>query len=94
MKNRAKKGGEIGMNGEFYKGGLFLPSTQLPKQSPIKIHNTTTKKPMADWQIKNLERAIEGTKKALHAAIERNDKLAIEGNTAQLERYMKMLNQQ
>lgn len=29
---RARKGGEIGRNGEFYKGGTFLPSTQLPKR--------------------------------------------------------------
>lgn len=31
---RAKKGGEIGTNGEFYEGGKFLPSTTNPKQSP------------------------------------------------------------
>lgn len=29
---RAKAGGEIGKNGERYKGGTFLPSTQLPKR--------------------------------------------------------------
>jgi len=29
---RAKAGGEIGKNGEFYKGGAFLPNTNLPKQ--------------------------------------------------------------
>ncbi|ACD21587.1 hypothetical protein [Paraburkholderia phytofirmans] len=29
---RARKGGEVGRNGEFYKGGSFLPSTQLPKR--------------------------------------------------------------
>jgi hypothetical protein len=28
---RARKGGETGMNGEFYKGGTFLPSTEAPK---------------------------------------------------------------
>lgn len=28
---RAKSGGEIGTNGEFYAGGTFLPSTELPK---------------------------------------------------------------
>lgn len=32
--NRAKKGGQIGQNGEFYRGGTFLPTTKLPKQSP------------------------------------------------------------
>lgn len=29
---RAKPGGEVGINGFFYKGGTFLPSTQLPPQ--------------------------------------------------------------
>ena len=29
---RAPSGGTVGMNGEFYKGGTFLPSTTLPKQ--------------------------------------------------------------
>ena len=29
--NRAKVGGEQGMNGEWYEGGQFLPSTMLPK---------------------------------------------------------------
>ena len=28
---RAKSGGEVGMNAEFYPGGTFLPSTRLPK---------------------------------------------------------------
>lgn len=30
---RAKQGGEIGKNGEFYAGGTFLPSTTLTKMS-------------------------------------------------------------
>lgn len=29
---RAAAGGSVGMNGEFYKGGSFLPRTTLPKQ--------------------------------------------------------------
>ena len=29
---QAKKGGEVGTNGEFYRGGLFLPSTEKPKR--------------------------------------------------------------
>ncbi|EMO9521191.1 hypothetical protein PZT66_23990 [Pseudomonas aeruginosa] len=33
---RAKKGGEVGLNGEFYQGGSFLPSTRLPKRSASK----------------------------------------------------------
>ena len=32
MSKRARKGGEIGINGETYAGGTFLPSTRLPKQ--------------------------------------------------------------
>lgn len=32
MATRATKGGQVGCNGEFYKGGEFLPSTQLPKR--------------------------------------------------------------
>lgn len=31
MDGRARKGGQIGRNGEAYKGGQFLPSTTLPK---------------------------------------------------------------
>lgn len=34
MANRAKQGGQVGRNGEFYKGGTFLPSTSLPKRGP------------------------------------------------------------
>ena len=30
-KFRADKGGELGVNGEWYEGGQFLPSTTLPK---------------------------------------------------------------
>jgi hypothetical protein len=32
MNKRAKQGGEIGINGERYAGGTFLPSTRLPKR--------------------------------------------------------------
>lgn len=31
---RAKIGGETGKNGDFYAGGTFLPSTELPKNAP------------------------------------------------------------
>jgi hypothetical protein len=34
--NRAKKGGQVGVNGEFYEGGTFLPSTERPKGKPVK----------------------------------------------------------
>jgi hypothetical protein len=33
MQKRAKAGGEIGMNGETYAGGTFLPRTQLSKMA-------------------------------------------------------------
>jgi hypothetical protein len=29
---RASKGGQTGINGEFYEGGKFLPSTKQPKR--------------------------------------------------------------
>jgi hypothetical protein len=29
---KAPKGGTIGVNGEFYEGGKFLPNTQRPRQ--------------------------------------------------------------
>tara|TARA_R110000782_G_scaffold12895_4_gene38151 strand:+ start:19158 stop:19511 length:354 start_codon:yes stop_codon:yes gene_type:complete len=33
---RAKKGGEIGANGEFYKGGAFIATTDHAKGAPRK----------------------------------------------------------
>jgi hypothetical protein len=33
---RAQIGGETGVNGEFYEGGKFLPSTEKPKGKPAK----------------------------------------------------------
>ena len=33
---RAKVGGEVGVNGDFYEGGKFLPSTEKPKGKPHK----------------------------------------------------------
>jgi len=33
MQKRAMAGGETAINGEFYHGGEFLPTTQLPSQS-------------------------------------------------------------
>ena len=40
---RAKAGGERGVNGEWYAGGEFLPSTQLGKQ-PTKARSRSTGK--------------------------------------------------
>ena len=31
---RARAGGERGVNGEWYEGGKFLPSTHAPKRAP------------------------------------------------------------
>lgn len=94
--SRAKKGGEIGMNGEFYKGGSFLPSTQLPKQSPFKKQAPKPAKPLTDWQIENLKRAIEGTKQNLElnrATWEaEGNKGSIDAHEAQIEHYTKKLN--
>lgn len=44
MNRRAKIGGEIGINGEFYKGGQFLPSTKNPKRSKEKCGCNSKKK--------------------------------------------------
>ncbi|MEQ5238710.1 hypothetical protein [Proteus terrae] len=32
MKGQAKKGGEIGINGEYYKGGQFMPGSSKTKK--------------------------------------------------------------
>ena len=36
-RTRAKAGGEIGVNGEFYKGGQFLPSSEMTIKGAQKI---------------------------------------------------------
>lgn len=38
MQTRAKRGGEVGCNGEFYEGGKYLPSTSLPKRKVATRH--------------------------------------------------------
>jgi hypothetical protein len=43
MQKRATSGGEIGMNGEFYQGGEFLPNTQLASQSKAEKKDATRK---------------------------------------------------
>lgn len=50
---RAKVGGEVGMNGEWYKGGQFLPSTMLPKGTQKKNKKGSGKQEVApyDWQV-------------------------------------------
>lgn len=42
-RKRAKTGGEIGPNGESYKGGAFIATTDKPKGSPQKKEKPTGK---------------------------------------------------
>ena len=39
MKTRAQAGGEIGINGEYYKGGQFLPSSPMTIKGEVKNTN-------------------------------------------------------
>jgi hypothetical protein len=48
-KTRASKGGEVGMNGEFYNGGTFLPNTMLPKGATRPIVTATRKMEVAPY---------------------------------------------
>lgn len=50
---RAPRGGTVGVNGEFYGGGTFLPSTQSPKRSPAKRGVATRKEEVAPyvWEV-------------------------------------------
>jgi hypothetical protein len=54
---RAKKGGETGLNGEFYPGGTFLPSTTLAKGTssakakPAKVRKARTGPSWEDYEI-------------------------------------------
>lgn len=52
---RARKGGEYGVNGEFYEGGKFLPNTEKPKAAPRK--RATRKQ---QWEAYKWERPAEG----------------------------------
>lgn len=91
MNGRAKKGGETAINGEFYKGGSFLPSTKLPKQSPIKKSVAQPKKPLTDWQIENLNKAIDGTRKQIEKSRSEGNQKGVEANEAYLETLIKKL---
>jgi hypothetical protein len=44
MQKRATVGGEIGMNGEFYAGGEFLPNTQLASQHKDRVKAVAERK--------------------------------------------------
>lgn len=46
---QAKTGGQSGMNGEWYKGGQFLPSTTLPKQAQRKVKRGSGKQETAPY---------------------------------------------
>ena len=62
---RAKKGGQIGKNGEFYSGGTFLPTTQLSKMARPAVSKGTGKQEIEPfkWEV-----APEG-KKSLYKQI-------------------------
>jgi hypothetical protein len=56
----AVRGGEVGMNGESYKGGQFLPCTTGPKRH-LKTRRTTGRQLVSPgvWEVSpNGERAI------------------------------------
>lgn len=59
MADRARKGGEIGMNGQHYAGGQFLPHTTLPKQPPAVRRQGTRKQEVLPyrWELPPTETA-------------------------------------
>lgn len=75
----APKGGIIGVNGEFYEGGKFLPSTARPKgePKPVKKYDGPRKEQIARYEyaerpagMRSIYAAIVGT-----SAIDRNGRL-------------------
>ncbi|HEX6293361.1 MAG TPA: hypothetical protein VFZ66_29540 [Herpetosiphonaceae bacterium] len=50
---QAIKGGQAGQNGEFYKGGQFLPNTDLPKRGAKERKAATKKQQIAPyvWEV-------------------------------------------
>lgn len=65
---RATKGGETGMNGEFYAGGTFLPNTTLGKMQKRAKTSGTGKQEIAPytWEVApegkvSIYRKIAGT---------------------------------
>lgn len=72
---RATKGGETGMNGEFYAGGTFLPNTTMGKMQKRAKVAATRKVEIAPrvWEV-----APEG-KRSIYTKIA--------GNTAQWDVY-------
>lgn len=68
---QAKAGGEIGKNGEFYKGGQFLPSSELTIKGSQK-HTKTGKQCIAPyaWEV-----APELGMEAIYARIEHNSQV-------------------
>lgn len=49
MQKRAKTGGEIGTNGEFYQGGEFLPTTELASRHRAKVAPKARKEKIAQY---------------------------------------------
>jgi len=44
-RSQAKKGGQVGLNGEFYTGGQFLPSSERTEKGLLGTQTKTAKKP-------------------------------------------------
>lgn len=65
IQTRAKKGGQIGKNGEFYAGGTFLPTTQLSKMTRPTVQRGSGKQQIEPYK---WEVAPEG-KKSLFSQI-------------------------
>ncbi len=82
---RAKKGGEYGVNGEFYEGGKFLPSTQLPKRSPVKTFDMSKCRDIPQWELENIATCIINTEATIKNLIEsKAPKAQVEAQQAQL----------
>jgi hypothetical protein len=79
---RAKAGGEVGMNGEFYAGGTFLPNTKLGKMSLSKPAGNRPARTILD-QVFGLV-AVDSTYAPTFAKVTANDQaLAYYGFTRQ-----------
>ena len=45
----ARPGGEVGRNKEFYKGGQFLPSSDMPKKERVKLERAASGKEQVEY---------------------------------------------
>lgn len=51
---RAKTGGEVGANGDFYRGGEFIANTPLPKMPRCKVPSSTRRR----WEVAPYTREV------------------------------------